>query len=194
MTDWLEETPPVTFNRYSFDDITTQSLLTLSKMKMTRRASGLSVTTSAQAQNVIQMISTELPILLKIGNSKEILVLIVHLWSLWIPWEACGLIYMKAGWLKAGVKTFRSKIQIYVIMELQTKLNLSVSKTKHTTLKEVQSIMHPSPEPQQSIRFDKNSLFQNYHLQHGAFHVTLADVYFFCIKCKLVTSGYHMIW
>ena len=51
-------------------------------MKMTRRASGLSVTTSAQAQNVIQMISTELPILLKIGNSKEILVLIVHLWSL----------------------------------------------------------------------------------------------------------------
>ena len=78
-------------------------------------------------------------------------------------------------------------------MELQTKLNLSVSKTKHTTLKEVQSIMHPSPEPQQSIRFDKNSLFQNYHLQHGAFHVILADVYIFCIKCKLVTSGYHMI-
>ena len=81
MTDWLEETPPVTFNRYSFDDITTQSLLTLSKMKMTRRASGLSVTTSAQAQNVIQMISTELPILLKIGNSKEIRVSIYGLYE-----------------------------------------------------------------------------------------------------------------
>ena len=50
-------------------------------MKMTRRASGLSVTTSAQAQNVIQMISTELPILLKIGNSKEIRVSIYGLYE-----------------------------------------------------------------------------------------------------------------
>ena len=60
----------VTFNRYSFDDITTYSLLTLSKMKMTRRASGLSVTTSAQAQNVIQLISTELQILLQIAKFR----------------------------------------------------------------------------------------------------------------------------
>ena len=74
-------------------------------------------------------------------------------------------------------------------MELQTKLNLSVSKTKHTTLKEVQSIMHPSPEPQQSIRFDKNSLFQNYHLQHGAFHVIIADVYFFVSNMSLLQAA-----
>ena len=112
MTDWLEETPPITFNRYSFDDITTQSLLTLSKMKMTRRASGLSVTTSAQAQNVIQMISTELPILLKIGNSKEILVSIVNLWSFCIPWEACGLINMKTGWFCFRLKSNNSGLKI----------------------------------------------------------------------------------
>ena len=40
-------------------------------MKMTRRASGLSVTTSAQAQNVIHLISTELPILLKIEIQRK---------------------------------------------------------------------------------------------------------------------------
>ena len=41
-------------------------------------------------------------------------------------------------------------------MELQIKLNLSVSKTRHTIQNEVQSIMHPLQEPPQSIRFDKN--------------------------------------
>ena len=44
-------------------------------------------------------------------------------------------------------------------MELQTKLNLSVSRTKHTILNEAQSTMHPLPEPPQSIRFGKNFIF-----------------------------------
>ena len=61
-------------------------------------------------------------------------------------------------------------------MELQTKLNLNVSKTKHMTLKEAQSIMHPSLEPPQSIRFDKNSLLKNNHF-NGFFHVIVVYVY-----------------
>ena len=41
-------------------------------------------------------------------------------------------------------------------MELQIKLNLSVSKAKHMIQKEVRLIMHLLLEPLQSIRFDKN--------------------------------------
>ena len=50
-------------------------------------------------------------------------------------------------------------------MELQIKLNLSVSKAKHMIQKEVRLIIHLLLEPLQSTRFDKNPNLINSSIQ-----------------------------